>query len=234
MKNILAIISLLLLTSCGVNDEIKIKEIETNTWIIYKNNEWELNIKNIEKKIEKLNDVKLDSMELDEINSTITNIYNNKIEIMSLSDNDIKKCDKINTKNWIENCKKRFFIAKNDFKSCDLLLEKDFQRSCKNTIIEKEASKKLDEKLCENLIFQEQQSPDWEKDLLLDYWKLQIQDCKNRILIEKAISKKDYKICNDINIEWGKWNCIELVKMEIGNWKLSELPFIEDYSSSIK
>jgi len=241
MKKIITLsILLFTLVSCWneiekeVNNKIEEKKeivLKTNSDNINTNSGWELTIWDIKNNLTKLKSVEIDTVDLDMINSNIELLYNNKVELEALKSNDIKICDKINDEGSNDSCKKRFFIAANDVKSCDLLKATDMQGVCKNSIIEKIASKSLNEELCEKMTFQKQENPNLEEELVLENWKVEIQNCKNRVLIEKAISKKDSNICNNISQENERNNCEELVKMEIENWEINELPIIENVNT---
>ena len=239
MKKIIIIaLSLFILVSCWEITENKVetnKKIEIKNEVIENNNpetfdniDKKVSISDIKNNLTKLESINIDSIDLNMINTNIELLYNNKIELEALKINDIKICEKISDEGSNDSCKKRFFIAKNDIKWCDLLKATDMQRICKNNIIEKEASKTFNEKLCEKMIFQKQENPDWIEILVLENWTEEIQNCKNRVLIEKSIFKKNINICENISNKNEVNMCKELVKMEIENKKREEEMKIQD------
>lgn len=230
MKKIITIIlALFILASCSTNNEQVKKQgntVEKNEQNIQKQaseNSLEDNIKEtkidfstLEKNLEKLKNIKISSENLDLLNSEIINMYDQAIYEEALKEKNVEICKKAE-RNYVEECKKMIFIEKKDINSCDTLKEENAKIYCKNEILKANALEKLDEKLCDKLIFPKEGNIEWEEDknvLENNFQKEEIQNCKITVLNTKALKEKNPNICKKIPIKEEQKNCIDFVKSE--------------------
>lgn len=229
MKKIITILSVLfILTSCGVEKEINNTEknaVNTVEKITTENIvagdeliEEKISFSTLEKNLEKLKKSNVSNDELSMFNSQLVSFYNNSIQNDAISKMDASICDKAD-KNNINNCKKSVFVKEGKIENCDIFTEKYLQNNCKNEIIKKQAREKLDENICEKLVFENIDLIETEENEEIE--NPEITYCKNSILQEKAIKNLDLSICNKLPTP-DKDMCIEIVKMEKENIKIQE------------
>ena len=234
MKKIIIIaLSLFILTSCGVNEEInktveqKVEKSEINDVILDDelpgiiNNK--ISILDLEKNISKLKDIGFNDENLRSLNEQVVWMFNNSIENKAIKDNNIEVCNKLD-ENYVEYCKKQVIIKSGNIDSCDDLSQDYLKRECKNTILKELSLDQLDENICDKLIFEEIKNT-WESDIVeitISEKEFEINNCKNRVFNKKATKNIDSTFCKEISEENEILMCEELVKMEEENKAMEE------------
>lgn len=237
MKKIIIItLSLFVLASCGEaktwtiksnNNSVKKTEITTDKKVekqektenieTGKIEEKKVGFEDIKNNLNKLEKIWIKQEDLRFINEELVSVYNRKIEENAIKNNDINICNK-SDKNNVENCKKQVIIKSEKIESCDSLTDKYSKIDCKNTILKAQANTKLDESICDKLVFDEPKKVETEeKSFYIDEKNREINECKNNVLTQKAMKNLDSNICKKISNKNEISSCEEYVKMEKDN-----------------